>query len=1160
VTSLIVHDAPWGALLATREGALFTFRDGGPPPERDLAADLCILLEQGFATEESDGVLVPWDHWGLAVWYKVRALTAFTQPSHLLLKIDRVGEIGRDNFAYVLQWMESANEVAIERIGAYLRHAASGRLMHLDGHTLALVDAMDRFNAMEPAVRRTPRAASESLAAVHREAAASGALLDQHLRENTVVIPSSIGLTMHEDDAGAITFLPRVDGVDESSFATQFDRSLTVPEVYSLTGADGRRVRILFSAEQREVLRRMKQVSRLRGAVAQHLREQPVVSVFDGIADAVDLTTVQMTYGPRVTGVGGGELPTTARITPRATITDVLGVGRADAELLPARRETEVATKPVQMVALDVIDARTGAPLTLRLTESSAVAALHAAVTEALDRGDTEAVCGEHRILVEEALRSTLARYIELPDVSSADSDTDGEIGRSGHLYLLINEHEESITEALRVEPAPPEAVPTVEAQVPDALHPDIGLQPHQLEGVQWLRTCAVMPSRRGAVLADDMGLGKTLQLLAFVASLIERGELDDAPGSGPNGPWRPVLIIAPLLLVETGTWLEEMQRRFADDGRIFEPFLILRGDGIRRVTRAGGGQDLLGKPLLDPAKIMAHKVIITSYETMMAYQHSLAQLIDGRPIWSLVIFDEAQEIKAPKAKQSIAAKAVAARFKVAATGTPVETRLLDLWNLMDNVEPGLLESQRDFVARYERPAMNAISPAERDEALTALRARLRYQQPGAMLLRRDKSVLRALPPRREHRLSCEVTTAERDVLRGLLAGNGRAGKSSTLALLQRLHLASQHPVLAGAPGDPRDVNGLLRDSSRLRALIDVLRNVEAAGEKVLIFARSVDAQRLLAHVLGQVFGRTVDVINGSTGTDGGRARSAGVVRRQMLDRFRAAPGFGVIVLSPFVAGVGLTLVEANHVVHYGRWWNPAVESQATDRVYRIGQQRPVHVYYPISVDSTAEFTQTLDQAIDALLSERRELAGDFLAPIGEDAAASLLFRRVVDAGAGVNFDEAADSDGAPSSMTVHRPTNVAQVAGLLAAMFERDETTFVWLGSEGLYGAHALMRSGDGTLVCVRIVEAIGPDDATILSAAERTWSAHASAPPTSVLLIGGREDGSAGATRKTWQQVADEAAAGGVPDAARWTVLPVHDTVPDVLRALTRGVPTSR
>jgi hypothetical protein len=1161
MTSLLVHDAPWGTLLATGEGARFTFRESGPPPDGDLTADLCILLEQGFAAQEPDGVLVPWDRWGLAVWYKVRALTAFTQPSHLLLKIDRVGEIGRDNFAYVVQWMEGAREVAIERTGAYLRHAASGRLMHLDGHTLALVDAMERFNAMDPSSRRGPRAAWEVLATVHREAAANGALLDQHLRENTVVIPSSIGLTVHEDEAGALTFLPRVDGVEASTFVAQFDRSMTVPEVYSLTGAGGRRVRILFSEEQREVLRRMKQVSRLRGDVARHLREQPVVSVFDGIADAVDLSDVQMTYGPRVTGVGGGKLPTMARLTPRTTLTDVLGVRRPDTELpYPTDQEAEAPLKLVQAVALDVIDARTGAPLTLRLTEPAVVAALYAVVTEALDRGDTEATHGEYRIVVEEALRSALARYLEPSDIRGAGPDADGELGRTGHLYLLINEHEETITEALRVDPAPPEAVPVVTAQVPEALHPDVGLQPHQLEGIQWLRACSVMASRRGAVLADDMGLGKTLQLLAFVASLIECGELLDAPDAGPNGPWRPVLIVAPLLLVETGTWLEEMQRRFSDDGRIFEPYLILRGDGLRLVTRAGGGRDLLGKPLLDPAKLMAHKVIITSYETMTAYQHSLAQLIEDRPIWSLVIFDEAQEIKAPKAKQSIAAKAVAARFKVATTGTPVETRLLDLWNLMDNVEPGLLDTQRDFVARYERPAMNAPSAAVREQVLTSLRARLRYQQPGAMLLRRDKSVLRALPPRNEHRMSCEVTSTEREVLRGLLAGNRRGGKGSALALLQRLHLASQHPVLSGGPGDPHDVDGLLRDSSRLQALIDVLREVETVGEKALIFARSVDAQRLLAHVVGRVFGRTVDVINGSTGTDGGQARSAGAARRQILDRFRSAPGFGVIVLSPFVAGVGLTLTEANHVVHYGRWWNPAIESQATDRVYRIGQQRPVHVYYPISVDSTGEFMQTLDQAIDALLTERRALAGDFLAPVGEDAAASLLFRRVVNAGAGVTVDEAAASDGAPASMTVQCPTNVAHVAGLLAAMSGRDGTAFVWLGSEGLYGAHALMRSCDGILVCVRIVEAIGPDDATILSAAERTWSAHASAPPTSVLLIGGREDGSEGVTRKTWQQVADEAAAGGVPDAARWTVLLVHNTVPDALHALTRGVPTSR
>lgn len=1154
---ILIHEALWGSLFAGSQGAEFRLTKDGPPPDRDLAADLQILQEQGIAAETSDGLLVPWDRWGLATQLNTQALTAFSQPSHLLLKIDREGELGRPNFAYMLQWMEGAHEVAIERTGAYLRHPASGRLMHLDSHTFALVDAMDRFNALEPEARREPRALWEALAIVHREAAASGAQLDRHLRENTVVIPSSIGLTVHEDDTGAITFLPRIDGIDESALGAHFDRSLTVPEVYSLTGIDGLRVRILLSMEQREALRRMKQVSRLRGMVAQQLREQPILSVFDGIAGALDISDLRMTYGPRVIGAGGGTPPKTTRITSRTVLSEVLGSGRADAE---SHFEEPVAgnvVKPVQAIAIDVIEADSGAPLTIRFSEPSAVATLYAAVSEALEHGKAEVSHGEHRIVVEEGLQSVLARYLDQNEGRTSEQDMDGVLGHTGHLYLLINEHEESITEALRIDAEPSEPLPAVELWTPASLHPGTNLQPHQAEGVRWLQTCAVMPSRRGALLADDMGLGKTLQLLAFVAGLIERGELLDEQGTSPNGPWRPVLVVAPLLLVETGVWVEEMRARFADDGRIFEPLLILRGEGIKRVTRAGSGRDLLGKPLLDPAKIMAHKVIITSYETMMAYQHSLAQLIDGRPLWSLVIFDEAQQIKAPKAMQSIAAKAIESRFKVAATGTPVETRLLDLWNLMDNVEPGLLYSQRDFVAHYERPAMNAPSADARDQVLTSLRARLHYQLPGAMLLRRNKSVLQSLPARHEHRIPCELTMVEREVLSGLLAANRRAvRKGSALEFLQRLHLASQHPILAGGPGDPHDVDGLLRNSSRLRALIDLLRDIEAVGEKVLIFARSVDAQRLLARVIGQVFSCSVDVINGSTGTDGGRARAAGVVRRQLLDRFRMGPGFGVIVLSPFVAGVGVTLTEANHVVHYGRWWNPAIESQATDRVYRIGQKRPVHVYYPISVDSTGEFTQTLDQAIDKLLTERRELAGDFLAPIGEDVAASLLFGQVVNAQVDANRSDGPRSAGAPATMTIQRPTNVAHVAGLLAAMCERDEATFVWLGTEGLYGVHALILAGGDTLVCVRIVEAVSSVDKTILSAARGTWKAHASARNASALLIGGENADSSNVAFKTWQLVAEEAAVAGVSDASRWTVLPVCDTVPDALRVLKRSV----
>jgi hypothetical protein len=422
--------------------------------------------------------------------------------------------------------------------------------------------------------------------------------------------------------------------------------------------------------------------------------------------------------------------------------------------------------------------------------------------------------------------------------------------------------------------------------------------------------------------------------------------------------------------------------------------------------------------------------------------------------------------------------------------------------------------------------------------------------------LRRDKSILHDLPSRTEHRLACVLTDSEREVLHGVIAANRRrTGKGSALAMLQRLHLVSQHPILAGGRGDLTDAEGLIRDSSRLQALVSVLRNVESQGEKALVFARSVDAQRMLAFVIGRTFSRPVAVINGSTGTDAARGQSAGTVRRKLLDQFRQEPGFGVIVLSPFVAGVGITLTEANHVIHFGRWWNPAIESQATDRVYRIGQSRPVHVYYPISVDPTNEGDQTLDQAIDALLTERRALAGDFLTPASEEAAADLLVRRLTDNTA---RSTSSHRDAAITGMTagpVQRPVRAEQVAGILSAMAAARGERVVWLGPEGLFGVQALWAARDGALTCYRIVSSADTDanaNTAVALSAQQVWSQKLGGRDVTAVLVSERSLRTDTLRSKTWTELIAEATAAGVTDAARWTLLTTYSTLDAVRNAL--------
>jgi hypothetical protein len=199
----------------------------------------------------------------------------------------------------------------------------------------------------------------------------------------------------------------------------------------------------------------------------------------------------------------------------------------------------------------------------------------------------------------------------------------------------------------------------------------------------------------------------------------------------------------------------------------------------------------------------------------------------------------------------------------------------------------------------------------------------------------------------------------------------------------------SQHPALV-PHFEPTTAEEAISTSPKLQSVIECLKEIKSKSEKVLIFTRSINMQQLLALTLEHVFGFQVHIVNGATGKDG--RQGVGKTRRGIVDSFRNSPGFNILILSPDVAGIGLTIVEANHVIHYGRWWNPAKESQATDRVYRIGQTKPVHVYYPVSTHPEHAFP-TFDEKLDDLLKVRKKLAADFLAPMPseDDLQAELL-------------------------------------------------------------------------------------------------------------------------------------------------------------------------
>ena len=301
------------------------------------------------------------------------------------------------------------------------------------------------------------------------------------------------------------------------------------------------------------------------------------------------------------------------------------------------------------------------------------------------------------------------------------------------------------------------------------------------------------------------------------------------------------------------------MKKFFADNGEVFGNVLPLYGPELQGYRRkdAGGREEIVAKPILNLDRIQRNQVVITNYEAVRDYEFSFAYCQNGKSLWSVVVTDEAHEYKTPNSKISHAMKALQPDFRIACTGTPVENRLLDMWNIFDTVQPGLLGSAKDFSHTYERHG---------SETYAGLKSRLLYQRPNAFLLRRSKGEVLELPQKHEHKLSCVMSEVEVAKHLSLVEGLSRARVSKgKLDLLHRFARLYQHPLLVDGDGDDSSVDQLKAQSSKLREVLSVLRRIRQRGEKAIVFARHKDMQRILARVLSAEFGRPVRVVNGDT-------------------------------------------------------------------------------------------------------------------------------------------------------------------------------------------------------------------------------------------------------------------------------------------------------
>jgi len=451
-------------------------------------------------------------------------------------------------------------------------------------------------------------------------------------------------------------------------------------------------------------------------------------------------------------------------------------------------------------------------------------------------------------------------------------------------------------------------------------------LRPYQARGFSWL--AFLQRWGLGACLADDMGLGKTIQTLALLQRLWSSGKK------------MPSLLICPTSVVNN--WAREAEK--------FTPELPLmvhhgldrkKGAAFRRLASS-------------------QALVISSYGLL---QRDMAVLKDIS--WGGVILDEAQNIKNPETKQAKAARAIPAAYRIALTGTPVENNVGDLWSLMDFLNPGFLGSQQEFRKRFFMPIQTGRDP----EAATRLK---RLTAP--FLLRRlktDTSIISDLPDKVEMKEFCPLTKEQaslyaavlEDLNRTLYEVDGIQRKGIILATLSRLKQVCNHP--AHFLGDNSAIDGR---SGKLARLTEMLEEILPVGDKALVFTQFKEMGHILKAHLQDTLGREVLFLHG------GVARKA---RDRMIERFQGdAQAPPIFILSLKAGSTGLNLTAANHVFHYDRWWNPAVENQATDRAFRIGQHRNVLVHKFVC-------SGTLEEKIDAMIERKKEIS-DAVVGVGE--------------------------------------------------------------------------------------------------------------------------------------------------------------------------------
>lgn len=611
-------------------------------------------------------------------------------------------------------------------------------------------------------------------------------------------------------------------------------------------------------------------------------------------------------------------------------------------------------------------------------------------------------------------------------------------------------------------------------------------LMEHQTTSLKW-EIKAYLSGLPGILNADDQGLGKTLQTIAFLAWLQENMH----KGSDHNK--KPILVVAPTSLLKN--WGNEVSEHMTDEfglgsrldafGSSLKSFKSTEPDGKVKLDLGIG-------PDARPDSRLCW--VLTTYTTLKEHQIEFAK-ID----FAAVVFDEIQAIKNVSTLAHRAALSLKSDFNIGLTGTPVENAISDLWAIIDTLSPGYLGSLKDFVNNFSEAGIEEFKALH--EKLFQDSYSIDEKTSPPIALRRMKSDTIASLPQKNYRLYPEIMSTEQEIAYdSVFLEIADASKGKILKILHRLRGVSLYPgIIDLLTKEENPLETLVLSSARFKSAMEILDKVEEQQEKALIFLESHDMQYTLSSLLAKKYGLDrVPIINGQV---------MPFKRGKIVDEFQKTRGdgkFDLLILSPKAAGVGLTLTAATHIIHLSRWWNPAIEEQCNDRIYRIGQNKNVTIHVPIAVHSKHQ-TKSFDCILNDIMLRKRKLFREVLMP---------------------SENLAQDQTNILGELTGHLDFDISQIDNLDWKAFEK------WAGQKaielGAWTVSTTPRTGDGGLdIYLKHVER----DSVVLVQCKHTSRNDkflGTSPVKEILYAAGRYD-----TRQSYQSVVITNAEGFVDEA---------------------------